>query len=111
MRRQLKLQQQIHTDHLQEALTVKEQEAERNLKRMLNDQAEADSLKYKAQLATIVGRLRGLEAALKSEYIFFASPLPSILLDNRVNSTKGTVCRKRTVFSQKIVKVLAASKY
>ncbi|XP_076166732.1 inner membrane mitochondrial protein mitofilin isoform X2 [Ptiloglossa arizonensis] len=65
MRRQLKLQQQIHTDHLQEALTVKEQEAERNLKRMLNDQAEADSLKYKAQLATIVGRLRGLEAALK----------------------------------------------
>ncbi|XP_031825803.1 inner membrane mitochondrial protein mitofilin isoform X1 [Nomia melanderi] len=65
MRRQLKLQEQVHTDHLREALTVKEREAERNLNRALNEQSEADSLKYKSQLASIVGRLRGLETALK----------------------------------------------
>ncbi|XP_078032940.1 inner membrane mitochondrial protein mitofilin isoform X2 [Augochlora pura] len=66
MRRQLKLQEQVHTDHLRETLAVKEQEAERNLNRALNEQFEADGLKYKSQLASIVGRLRGLEAALKA---------------------------------------------
>ncbi|KOX79945.1 Putative mitochondrial inner membrane protein [Melipona quadrifasciata] len=66
MRRQLKLQEQVHTDHLQEALSIKEQEADRKLKRALSEQSETDSLKYKSQLAAIVGRLRGLEAALKA---------------------------------------------
>ncbi|XP_033322346.1 inner membrane mitochondrial protein mitofilin isoform X2 [Megalopta genalis] len=66
MRRQLKLQEQVHTDHLQESLSVKEEEAERILNRLLNEQSEADGLKYKSQLASIVGRLRGLEAALKA---------------------------------------------
>lgn len=67
IRRQLKLQEQVHTDHLQEALAIKEQEADRKLKRVLSEQSETDSLKYKSQLAAIVGRLRGLEAALKGE--------------------------------------------
>ncbi|XP_076678507.1 inner membrane mitochondrial protein mitofilin isoform X2 [Andrena cerasifolii] len=66
LRRQLKLQEQVHTDHLREALSVKEKEAERILNRILSEQSEADSIKYKSQLAAIVGRLRGLEAALKA---------------------------------------------
>ncbi|XP_076301014.1 MICOS complex subunit Mic60-like isoform X2 [Lasioglossum baleicum] len=66
MRRQLRLQEQVHTDHLREALQAKEQEAGRNLNRALNEQSEADGLKYKSQLASIVGRLRGLESALKA---------------------------------------------
>ncbi|XP_054001785.1 MICOS complex subunit Mic60 isoform X6 [Hylaeus anthracinus] len=66
MRRQLKLQEQVHTDHLRESLSVKEQEAQRKLEQALSEQAEADSLKHKEQLAVVVGRLRGLEAALKA---------------------------------------------
>ncbi|XP_015437130.1 PREDICTED: MICOS complex subunit Mic60 isoform X1 [Dufourea novaeangliae] len=66
MRRQLKLQEQVHTDHLQEALMVKEREAQRNLNRALSEQYEASTLQYKTQLASIVGRLRGLEEALKA---------------------------------------------
>ncbi|XP_043265515.1 MICOS complex subunit Mic60 isoform X3 [Colletes gigas] len=66
MRRELKLQEQVHTDHLREALMIKEQEAQRNLNRAISEQSQSDSLKYKAQLAAIVGRLRGLEAALKA---------------------------------------------
>lgn len=67
MRRELKLQEQVHTDHLQEALSLKEQEAERTLKQALSEQAEADALKHKEQLAAVVGRLQGLETALKGE--------------------------------------------
>ncbi|XP_076241893.1 inner membrane mitochondrial protein mitofilin isoform X4 [Calliopsis andreniformis] len=66
LRRQLKLQQQVHTDYLQEALSAKEKETQRMVNRALSEQSEAVSLKYKAQLAAIVGRLRGLETALKA---------------------------------------------
>ncbi|XP_066586355.1 MICOS complex subunit Mic60 isoform X2 [Prorops nasuta] len=66
MRRQLKLQSQVHSDHLREALTVKEQEMERFLSRALSEQSETDTMKYKTQLGAIVGRLRGLDAALKA---------------------------------------------
>lgn len=83
IRRQLKLQEQVHTDHLQEALAIKEQEADRKLKRVLSEQSETDSLKYKSQLAAIVGRLRGLEAALKGEFF-----LPWFLLTNFLDKTR-----------------------
>ncbi|CAL7937897.1 unnamed protein product [Xylocopa violacea] len=66
MRRQLKLQQQVHTDYLEEVIALKEQEAQRLLKRALSEESENQSLKYKSQLAAVVGRLRGLEAALKA---------------------------------------------
>ncbi|XP_029034673.1 MICOS complex subunit Mic60 isoform X4 [Osmia bicornis bicornis] len=66
MRRQLKLQEQVHTDHIQEVLSLKEQEAERTLKQTLSEQSEADALKHKEQLAAVVGRLQGLETALKA---------------------------------------------
>lgn len=71
LRRQLKLQEQVHADHLQETITLKEEEAERNLQRALNEQSEQDSIKHKEQLAVVIGRLRGVEAAFKGEYFFF----------------------------------------
>lgn len=67
MRRQLKLQSEIHADHLREALSVKEQETQRMLQRALGEQAEAESIKYKTQLAAVVGRLRAVTAALKGK--------------------------------------------
>lgn len=69
MRRQLKLQSEIHTDHLREALSVKEQETQRMLQRALNEQADADAIKHKAQLAEVVGRSRAVTAALKGKYV------------------------------------------
>ncbi|XP_061941561.1 MICOS complex subunit Mic60 isoform X6 [Apis cerana] len=66
LRRQLKLQEQVHADHLQETITLKEEEAERNLQRALNEQSEQDSIKHKEQLAVVIGRLRGVEAAFKA---------------------------------------------
>lgn len=67
MRRQLKLQAQVNTDHLRDALDAKERETQRAIDRALSEQVEADTNKYKAQLATVVGRLRGLDAALAGE--------------------------------------------
>ncbi|XP_014471483.1 PREDICTED: MICOS complex subunit Mic60 isoform X2 [Dinoponera quadriceps] len=66
LRRQLKLQSEIHADHLQEALSVKEQETQRKLHRSLSEQAEAESIKHKTQLAAVVGKLHALSAALKA---------------------------------------------
>lgn len=65
LRRQLKLQAQINADHMKEAIETKEREMQRVLNRSLGEQLEVESNKYKAQLAAIVGRLRGLDEALK----------------------------------------------
>lgn len=42
----------------------------RAMERALSEQSEEESMKYKAQQAPIVGRLRGLEAALKGENFY-----------------------------------------
>lgn len=68
MRRELKLQSQIHADHLREALATKERETERKVNRALSEQKEEESIRNKTQLAAVIGRLRGLDEALKSEY-------------------------------------------
>lgn len=67
MRKQLKLQAQVHADHLREALAAKERETERKVNRALSEQRENESLKNKEQLAAVIGRLRGLDEALKSK--------------------------------------------
>lgn len=69
IRRQLKLQSEIHADHLREALLAKEQETQRMLQRALFEQADADCIKYKTQLAEVVGRSRAVAAALKGKYV------------------------------------------
>ncbi|KAK0162778.1 hypothetical protein PV327_006524 [Microctonus hyperodae] len=65
LRRQLKLQAQINADHMKETIETKEREMQRIFNRSLGEQLEVESNKYKAQLAAIVGRLRGLDEALK----------------------------------------------
>lgn len=67
MRKQLKLQAQIHADHLREALATMERENERKINRALNEQKEDEAIKSKTQLAAVIGRLRGLDEALKSK--------------------------------------------
>lgn len=91
MRRQLKLQSEIHADHLREALLVKEQETQRMLQRGFTEQADADSIKHKTQLAAMTGRLHALTAALKGKY-----PIVSLYLASS-DLLKGNIflCTKR----------------
>lgn len=67
MRTQLKLQAQIHGDHLRDSLAQKDRETQRLINRTLSEQVEAEANKYKLQLAAVVGRLRGLDTALKGK--------------------------------------------
>ncbi|XP_012268475.2 MICOS complex subunit Mic60 isoform X2 [Athalia rosae] len=66
LRTQLKLQAQIHADHLRDALAQKNVETQRLINRTLNERVEAEAAQYKLQLAAVVGRLQGLDAALKA---------------------------------------------
>ncbi|XP_008546024.1 MICOS complex subunit Mic60 [Microplitis demolitor] len=65
LRKQLKLQAQVNADQMKETLELKEKETERLVNHTLEEQLENESSNYKAQLGVIVGRLRGLDEALK----------------------------------------------
>ncbi|KAG8035538.1 hypothetical protein G9C98_006991 [Cotesia typhae] len=65
LRKQLKLQSQINADQLKETLELKERETERLVNQTLEERLENESSNYKAQLGVVVGRLRGLDEALK----------------------------------------------
>lgn len=68
LRKQLKLQSQINADQLKETLELKERETERLVNQTLEERLENESSNYKAQLGVVVGRLRGLDEALKCKY-------------------------------------------
>ena len=65
LREQLKRQSQVFADHLDEAVATRAMEIERNLARKFDEQLEKESTTYKMELAAMVGRLRGLDTALK----------------------------------------------
>ncbi|XP_063929614.1 MICOS complex subunit Mic60 isoform X2 [Zophobas morio] len=66
LREQLKRQSQVFADHLDEAVATRAMEIERNLARKFDEQLEKESTTYKMELAAMVGRLRGLDTALKA---------------------------------------------
>jgi mitofilin len=66
MRQQLKIQAQAHSDHLADVLAVKEKELERHFKKIHNDRLEQEQSAYKMQIGAMLGRLRGIDDALKS---------------------------------------------
>lgn len=65
MRQQLKIQAQAHSDHLADVLTVKEKELERRFKKIHNERLEQEQAAYKMQIGGMLGRLRGIDDALK----------------------------------------------
>ncbi|XP_023712428.1 MICOS complex subunit Mic60 isoform X2 [Cryptotermes secundus] len=65
MRQQLKIQAQAHSDHLVDVLDIKEKELERYFSRVLNERLEQEQSAYKMQISAMLGRLRGMEDALK----------------------------------------------
>lgn len=67
LRKQLKIQSEAHTDHLQDALTEKEKELRRNFNNELNEKLSVEQSSYKIQLATMLGKLKGMDKALKGK--------------------------------------------
>lgn len=65
LRQQLKQQSEAHSDHLQDAVSEKEKELRRIFNRELNEKLSVEQATYKLQLATMLGKLRGMDTALK----------------------------------------------
>lgn len=70
LREQLKRQSQAFTDHLEDAVKTREMEIERSLARKFDEMLESERCRFKMQLAAVVGRLKGLDKAIKGNYIF-----------------------------------------
>lgn len=66
LRNKLKLQSEAFTDHLDDAIRTREQEMERLLNRKFDEELQLERTKYKMQVSAMVGRLRGMEEALKA---------------------------------------------
>nr|CAD7440012.1 unnamed protein product [Timema bartmani] len=66
LRKQLKLQQEIHSDHMADVIKVKEHEAERQFLRRLDEKLAEEQTKFKTRLASMLGRLKGIDSALKA---------------------------------------------
>uniref|UniRef100_A0A034VL67 MICOS complex subunit MIC60 n=1 Tax=Bactrocera dorsalis TaxID=27457 RepID=A0A034VL67_BACDO len=66
LRQQLKKQAEAHSDHLNDAIAMKESEMKRNFTRELEDKLATEKANYKLQLAAMVGKMRGMDAALQA---------------------------------------------
>ncbi|XP_063237803.1 MICOS complex subunit Mic60 isoform X2 [Bacillus rossius redtenbacheri] len=66
MKKQLRLQAEIHSDHIRDILKVREEELQRQFKQKLEESLAEEQTKYKKQLAEMLGRLKGIDAALKA---------------------------------------------
>lgn len=65
LRNQMKRQSEAHTDHLTDALAQKEVEMKRKFQRELDEKITTEQAAYKLQLAAMLGKLKGMDAALK----------------------------------------------
>lgn len=70
LRQQLKVQSEAHTDHLQDALAEKDKELRRVFNNELNEKLSVEQSAYKIQLATMLGKLKGMDTALKGKFLF-----------------------------------------
>ncbi|CAH0388097.1 unnamed protein product [Bemisia tabaci] len=65
LRRQLQYLTEAHHDHLTAALELKEKEMSRKVSREIDERVSAEKEKYKASLAGMVGRMKGLTEAFE----------------------------------------------
>lgn len=65
MRDQLKKQIEAHTDHLNDALSQKETEMKRLFNREMDERLANERASYNTQLAIMLGKIKGMDAALK----------------------------------------------
>jgi MICOS complex subunit MIC60 len=67
LRQQLKRQTEAHIDHLNDQLSQKETELRRVFDRELDEKLTTEQAGYKVKLATMLGKLKGMDAALKGK--------------------------------------------
>jgi len=73
LRLQLKKQAEAHTDHIKDIVAQRETDLTRSFKRELDDKLAAEKANYKLQLASMLGKLRGMDTALAGTYIIALS--------------------------------------
>lgn len=71
LRQQLKKQAEAHADHLEDAVKEKEKELRRVFGRELNEKLTVEQTAFKLQLATMLGKLKGMDAALKGKFLLW----------------------------------------
>lgn len=67
LRLQLKSQSQAFSDHLSDAIKAREHEIEKQLLRGYDEKLTKERCKFKEQIAGMIGRLRGLDHAMRSK--------------------------------------------
>lgn len=67
LRDQLKKQAEAHVDHIKDALSQRESELRRAFMRELDEKMATEKAAYKLQLASMVGKLKGMDTALKGK--------------------------------------------
>ncbi|KAH8331175.1 hypothetical protein KR067_012501 [Drosophila pandora] len=65
LRQQLKKQAEAHADHIKDIVAQRETDLTRSFKRELEDKLATEKANYKLQLAAMLGKLRGMDAALQ----------------------------------------------
>jgi len=68
LRDQLKKQIEAHTDHLNDALSQKEAEMKRLFNREMDERLANERASYNTQLAIMLGKIKGMDSALKGNY-------------------------------------------
>lgn len=72
LRDQLKKQIEAHTDHLNDALSQKEAEMKRLFNREMDERLANERASYNTQLAIMLGKIKGMDSALKGNYLNYA---------------------------------------
>ncbi|KAH8383794.1 hypothetical protein KR009_010588 [Drosophila setifemur] len=73
LRQQLKKQAEAHADHIKDIVAQRETDLTRSFKRELEDKMATEKANYKLQLAAMLGKLRGMDAALQALTLFYVS--------------------------------------
>lgn len=64
LRMQLKKQTEAHTDHIKDVIAQRETDMTRKFQHEMDDKLAAEKANYKLQLSAMLGKLRGMDAAL-----------------------------------------------
>lgn len=69
LRDQLKKQIEAHTDHLEDALSQREQQMKRKFNREMDEKLANERASYNTQLAMMLGKIKGMDQALKGKFL------------------------------------------
>lgn len=97
LKTQLRRQAEVHKDHLDDVAFLKDKEAERKIQQNISEKVEDLKINYNRQLAKIIGRMKGLDIALKGtpsyekiNLLFEFSNILSYCRESRCRKTSKT---------------------